>query len=222
MPLLKQNVQNRCIICDVTQFSGIGGSGRIRTYLCLQMTLFQSSRIYRDTLKDRPFGPIIIALKFKVTIHAPCLYHGTFNNDFILFLRIVDDFSIACALEETYILLCDKLDLNWQVPMSRYGMMKHFNVIDISQSTTPISISSKTYLGTVFKNYEWDDIVPTSLPMNPSTEFVRALDLAIPLETAQSSKTENSRFYYRATSGELIWPMITTQHELSYPMVNLS
>jgi hypothetical protein len=44
---------------------------------------------------------------------------------------MVDDFSIACKLEETYTKLCDLLDLNWQVPMSRYDMMKHFNGIDV-------------------------------------------------------------------------------------------
>jgi hypothetical protein len=58
MPLLKQNVQSRCIICDVMQFSGIGGSGHIRTFFCLQMPLFRSSRIYRDTFKNRAFGSL--------------------------------------------------------------------------------------------------------------------------------------------------------------------
>jgi hypothetical protein len=104
-------------------------------------------------VQGRPEGPriwvvrchiILVALKLKSTPHALYLYHGTFNNEFVLFLHIVDDFSIVCVLEEMYILLCDKLDLNWQVPMSRYGMMKHFNGSDISQSTTHISISSKS------------------------------------------------------------------------------
>jgi hypothetical protein len=81
---------------------------------------------------------------------------------------MVDDFSIVCKLEETYTKLCDLLDLNWQVPMSQYGMMKHFNGIDVSQSRTHISISSRTYLDTVFKNYGWTDLTPTSLPMIPS------------------------------------------------------
>jgi hypothetical protein len=101
-------------------------------------------------------------------------------------------------------------------------MMKNFNIINISQSTTPISISSKTYLDTVFKNYKWDDIVPTSLPVNPSNEFVRALDSEIPLERAQRTKTDNGRFRYRTATGELIWPMMTTRPELSYPVVKLS
>jgi hypothetical protein len=59
-------------------------------------------------LQGHPEGPrlwsvrchdIIIALKFKATTYASCLYHGTFKNEFALFLRIVDDFSVACALE---------------------------------------------------------------------------------------------------------------------------
>jgi hypothetical protein len=96
---------------------------------------------------------VLIALEFKNTTHGRSLYYGTFNAEFVIFLRMVDDFSIACTLEETHTKLCDLLDLNWQVPMSRYGMMKHFNGIDVYQSRTHISISSKTYLDTVFKNY---------------------------------------------------------------------
>jgi hypothetical protein len=103
-----------------------------------------------------------------------------------------------------YILLYDKLDLKWQVPMSCYIMMKHFNGIEISQSMTHVSISIKTYLDTVFKNYECDDILPTSLPMNPSHEFVRVFDSSIPLEPAQRSKTDNGRFRYRAAIDKLI------------------
>jgi hypothetical protein len=106
--------------------------------------------------------------------------------------------------------------------MFRYGIMKHFNRIYISQSTTHISISSKTYLDTVFKKYEWDDILPTPLPMNPFNEFVRELDSEILLEPAKHSKTNNDSFCYRASIGELIWPMITTRPELLYPMVKLS
>jgi hypothetical protein len=138
-------------------------------------------------LQGHPEGPrlwairchlVIIALKFKNTTHTPCVYHGIFNDECVLFLCMVEDFSIACKLEEMYSKLCDLLDKNWKVPMSRYDMMKHFNGIDIYQSRTRVYISSKTYLDTVFKNYDWNDITPTSLPMNPSNEFVHALDSA--------------------------------------------
>jgi hypothetical protein len=173
-------------------------------------------------LWDIRFHVVLIVLTFKNTIHAPYLYHGIFNYEFVILLRMANDFSIACKIEETYSKICDLLDKNWQVPMSRYGMMNLFNGIDISQSRTHVSISSKTYLDTVFKNYVWNDITPTSSPMSPSNEFVCALDYVEPLEPTQRSKLDSTRFRYRAAIGELIFPMITTHPELSYPIVKLS
>jgi hypothetical protein len=101
-------------------------------------------------------------------------------------------------------------------------MMKHFNGIDISQSRTHVSISSKTYLDTVFKNYGCNDIIPISLLMKPSNEFVRALDSVEPLEPARRSRLDSTRFGYHAAIGELILPMITTRPELTYPLIKLS
>jgi hypothetical protein len=78
-------------------------------------------------LQGHPEGPrfwsvqshgVILPLDFKNTTHAPCLYYGTFNAEFVIFLRMVDDFSIVCKLEETYTKMCDILDKNWKVPMS--------------------------------------------------------------------------------------------------------
>jgi hypothetical protein len=74
----------------------------------------------------------------------------------------------------------------------------------------------------MFKNYGWKDLTPTSLPMNPSNEFVRALDSAVPLDPSERSLLDSTRFRYRAAIGELIWPMITTRPELSNPVVKLS
>jgi hypothetical protein len=71
MPLPKQNVQTRCIICSMTQFSGSGGSGCIRTHLCLQMPLFRSSIIYKDTLKDRACGPLDATPSSSTSISKP-------------------------------------------------------------------------------------------------------------------------------------------------------
>jgi hypothetical protein len=110
---------------------------------------------------------VLLLLKFTPTTHAPCLYQGTFETDYILFLRQVDDFSVACRYESTYITLCDALDKHWKVPMKRYEMMTPSSGIDVSQSRTHISISTKTYLDTVFNNYSWD-LTLTSLPMNLS------------------------------------------------------
>jgi hypothetical protein len=78
--------------------------------------------------------------------------------------------------------------------MSEYGMMKHFNVIDIYQSQTHVSISSKTYLDTVLNNNGWNDITPVSILMNPSNEFSRALDSAELLDPMPHSQLNSTRF----------------------------
>jgi hypothetical protein len=127
---------------------------------------------------------VLLLLEFTPTTHAPCLYQGTFETDYVLFLRQIDDFSVACWYESTYIALCDAFDKHWTVPMTHYGMMKHFSGIYLSQSRTHISISTKTYLDAVFNNYGWD-LTSTSLSMNPSNEFVRALGGATPLDPVE-------------------------------------
>jgi hypothetical protein len=94
--------------------------------------------------------------------------------------------------------------------MIRYGMMKNVSGIDVSQSRTHISISTKSYLDTVFNNYGWD-LTPTSLPMSPPNEFFRALDDALPLDPLERNRANNTIFHYCVAIGELVWPMITTR-----------
>jgi hypothetical protein len=62
----------------------------------------------------------------------------------------------------------------------------------------------------VSKNYDWNDVTPTSLPMNPFNEFFRALDSAEPLDPTQRSKLDSTQFRYRAAIGEFISPMMMT------------
>jgi hypothetical protein len=227
MPLPRQNIPSRCITCATIKFSKIDGRHGTLIFHSPPDAVVPVLK----NLQSHPEGPrlwairchaVLIVLNFKNTTHAPCLNHGIFNGEFVLFLRMVDDFSIACKLEETRSKLCDLLGKNWQVPMSRYGMIKHFNGMDISQSHTHVSISSKTYLDTLFKNYDWNYITPTSLPMSPSNELVRALNSAEPLERTHRSKLNSTQFRYRAAIGELIWPMITAPQQFSYPVIKLS
>jgi hypothetical protein len=58
--------------------------------------------------------------------------------------------------------------------------------------------------------------------MNPSNEFVRALDSAETLKPTHSSRLDSTRFIYHASIGNLIFPMITKRPELSYTVIQLS
>jgi hypothetical protein len=68
-----------------------------------------------DNIQGHPEDPrlwevrchdVFVMLKFKNTTYAPSLYQGTFNDEFVLFLRMVNDFSIMRQLEDTYTKLC--------------------------------------------------------------------------------------------------------------------
>jgi hypothetical protein len=58
--------------------------------------------------------------------------------------------------------------------------------------------------------------------MLPDNDFVKALDTAIPLDPEVCTETDRLRFRYCGVIGELIWPMVTTHPELSFPVVKLS
>jgi hypothetical protein len=81
---------------------------------------------------------------------------------------------------------------------------------------------SKTYFDTVFKTYDWNFITPISLPINPSNEFFRALDYAEPFDLNHRACLNSTCFRYRAAIDKLIWSMITTRPEISYPIIKLS
>jgi hypothetical protein len=58
--------------------------------------------------------------------------------------------------------------------------------------------------------------------MNPSNEFIHALDSAERPEPMHRSRLDSTHFRYRAAIGELMWPVITTRPELSYLIFELS
>jgi hypothetical protein len=52
-------------------------------------------------LWEKLIDSILKKIGFKATTHEPCLYYGTFEGQYTLFLRQVDDFAIATTNEHT-------------------------------------------------------------------------------------------------------------------------
>jgi hypothetical protein len=96
-----------------------------------------------------------------------------------------------------YDIICDKLNAHWAPPITRYGRMKHFNGIDIIQTDTHVTINIESYLNSVFDKCGWENVRPTSLPMNPANDFIRKLDTATPL----TPPSPNVRRWTKAVSG---------------------
>ena len=63
----------------------------------------------------------------------------------------------------------------------------------------------------------------TTLPMNSENAYIRELD-SVPRPTldTEMEALERKYFSYRKAIGELIWPMITTRVDISFPTVKLS
>jgi hypothetical protein len=78
----------------------------------------------------------ILVKKIAVTstTHVSCLYSSTVHGESILFLRQVDDFSIACTHIDTYDHVCDLLDEELAVPITRHDFLTHFDGIDVVQA----------------------------------------------------------------------------------------
>jgi hypothetical protein len=161
-------------------------------------------------------------LHFAPTTHAPCLYHGTINDQPVFFLRQVDDFGLACSTDAQYTSLCDMMDDSLSMPITRHGSMVHFNGLDIVQSATYISVTVEKYLDQIFQSHGWSNITPKPTPIISDNAYIRKLDTATPLAPDAYKQAEQQRFRYRSAIGELIWPMVCARPDLAFPVVKLS
>lgn len=165
---------------------------------------------------------ILRLLGFRPTTHAPCLYRGNFRGIDVLFLRQVDDFAIATSDEHIFHHVCDLIDSHLHQPMKRFGLLHHYNGINILQTRHFTTISARTYMSKVFERHGWTTLNPTHLPMAADNNHVRTLDDAIPLTESERADIEHNSPSFRTLMGELIWPMITCRPDIAFPVIKLS
>jgi hypothetical protein len=161
-------------------------------------------------------------LHFMPTTHAPCIYTGKVDGQTVLFLRQVDDFGSACTSISIYNKLCDLIDIHLSMPITRHGLMVHFNGLDIVQAASHITVTVEKYLDQVFLAHGWSNILSKATPLQSDNAYVKKLDSAIPLLHADYKLAETNRFRYRSAIGELIWPMVCARPDLAFPVVKLS
>lgn len=165
---------------------------------------------------------ILQQYNFVPTTHAPCVYRATVDGVDVLFLRQVDDFAIATTRSDIYDRICDDLDSHLLTPMKRFGLLSHYNGIDILQTADYVTVHCGTYLTKVMERHGWAaSFNPAPLPMNPDNSFVRNLDNAVPATPKELPELEAKLCPFRQAMGELIWPMITCRPEISFPVTKL-
>jgi hypothetical protein len=161
-------------------------------------------------------------LGFLPSTHAPCLYHGQCCGEVVYFLRQVDDFGFSCTDDVVYNTFCNSIDKYLSIPITRHGLLQHFNGLDVLQSSTFISVSVNKYLQQVLNTHGWTKVKVKQLPLRADNDYIKLLDTATPLTLTERAATETSRFKYRSCIGELIWPMVCARPDLAFPVVKLS
>jgi hypothetical protein len=104
-------------------------------------------------LWEKHADKILQEIRLTPTIHEPCLYSGTFNNQRVLFMRQVDDFAIATPDAKTSDMLMDLIDKKLSIPIKRQGYLDMYNGVDIYQTKHYIKLNVKTFINKVFTKH---------------------------------------------------------------------
>ena len=158
----------------------------------------------------------------RAVTHAKCLYIGRIRDSVVLILRQVNDFAIGAINDLVYADICDQIDGDLSNPLKRFGLVTHFNGIDFVQTKHYVTVHCGTYLTKVFERHGWEDLNGSPLPMLTSNSHQRDLDEAPPADPTTLRDLKQTYFPYHQAMGKLIWPMITCQPEIAYPVIKLA
>jgi len=178
-------------------------------------------------LWERLIDRILRETGFKPTTHEPCLYSGTVNGELVLFLRQVDDFSVAAKNTTTCSQIISFINSQMSMDVKDLGLIDRFNGMDIIQTKYYVKISCEKYLSKMLQAHDWLLKAPPPtlpLPLPAEKEFLKALEEAVPpanQEDMNKLRTEMG-FNYRQILGEIIWPMIKCRPDVSPHAIKLS
>mmetsp|Transcript_14552 Transcript_14552/g.20797 ORF Transcript_14552/g.20797 Transcript_14552/m.20797 type:complete len:1557 (+) Transcript_14552:1335-6005(+) len=182
-------------------------------------------------LWERHIDTILRKLKFTPTTHDPCLYNYNANGKRILFLRQVDDFSIAARDPQDAHDIIAQINAELSIPVKDQGLIEWYNGIDIEQTKYYVRLHATTYFHKMLQNHGWfnPETIPSDspvlpIPMSGDNEYIRKLDLATP-PTDQADKNrlqDEYGFKYRQVIGEVLYPMVKCRPDISTSIIKLS
>jgi hypothetical protein len=94
---------------------------------------------------------ILCNMGFTPTVHEPCFYSGLINDQRVLFMHQVNDFTIAASAEQITNQVFNMLDYRLTFPMKCMGLINLFKGLDISQTADFAKFSCSTYLEKVLQ-----------------------------------------------------------------------
>jgi len=180
-------------------------------------------------LWEKHIHKIIKNIEFKATHHEPCLYSITYKQEYILFLRQVDDFAIATTIASTANEIINLIDGFLRIQIKSLGILQMFNGIDVVQSRYYIKLHCGTYLYKTLKNLDWliTNGAPhktSPVPFSGDHNFTKSLDTTPSPQTEkeQLALSKEMGIHYRQVLGLFMWPMIKVRPYYSFHITKLS
>ena len=165
-------------------------------------------------------------MNFKNTTYEPCLYQATYKNHKVLVMIQVEDFAIASTNKEICQEIISHIDKAMTIKIKDLGLIQRYNGSDVIQTREYIKIHSETYIEKICKGHGWDlldkKMHAFPLPMNPDRTYLARLDESVKLDEDPKNVEKRKGFSYRQAIGELIYAMVTTRPDISFPVIKLA
>ena len=178
-------------------------------------------------LWEKHIDRILREMHFTPARHEPCLYRGNVNGEIVLFLRQVDDFSVAAKQSSTCSKIIAHINSKMSMDVKDLGVITRFNGMDVHQTKHYIKLTCEKYIHKMLEAHSWllKEPPPVSpLPLPAETTFIRELEAATPPSTTdeQEQLQKQMGFNYRSVIGELIWPMVKCRPDFAPHVIKLS
>jgi hypothetical protein len=104
-------------------------------------------------LWEKHADAILQDIRLIPTVHEPCRYTNTFNNNRVIFMQQVNDFAIAAPDAITADILMDMLDDKLSIPIKRQGHLDMYNGVDVHQTWDYIRLTCTTCINKISEKY---------------------------------------------------------------------
>jgi len=178
-------------------------------------------------LWERYIDQILRDIGMTPTTHEPRLYSGTIDDQRVLFLHQVDDFSVASRDTATARKLIDSINAKMRIEVKHLGLIDRFNGMDVHQTRHYVKITCEKYLYKMIKSHEW--LIKGPHPINPillpaDSAYLQRLEQAVvpnPI-LVKTALQHRMGFKYRQVMGEVIYPAMKCHPEIINHAIKLS
>mmetsp|Transcript_22056 Transcript_22056/g.31603 ORF Transcript_22056/g.31603 Transcript_22056/m.31603 type:complete len:288 (+) Transcript_22056:44-907(+) len=152
-------------------------------------------------LWEKHIDKILCDMHFTPTRHKPCLYRGNVNGSIVLFLRQVDNFSVAASDTSICSQIIAQINNKMTMAVKDLGIISRFNGLNIHQTRHYVKITSEKYLRKMLEAHQWFLKAPppvNPLPLPSESDFLNKWN-KLRLQQPPPSNNNYSKLWVSAT-----------------------